>query len=239
MNSYVDDATHAIGSEITDDSGVLWTGGKEARVLFDLIENHTDVSPDYLTVDTGNHYDSVEEFREEFHANHDFTWHVRRHERLVSALQDPDDPRDYHGEWNDEASKSVDVSKDEWSVERSCGTVKVMPMKEFIQQDGYDTLVTGTRETDGVAGEDFSPVMQKREPARHKRVNPLATWSEEHVWAYIKRECLELPDLYDEGYMHTDSKCCTDDNQVGEHGEEGFDPELEEAKDKLAEMGYV
>lgn len=81
---------------------------------------------------------------------------------------------------------------------------------------------------------------RREEPAKHTRVNPLANWSRENVWRYISKHDLEYPVLYDRGYNHTDSKCCTRrPNDIGEHGQKGVDVEKEQVVDQLKEIGYL
>lgn len=241
MDEFVEEAVSILDRNVEPGDGFLWTGGKEAQVIAHMLLEEVGKDVTFLTVDTGNHFESIYNFRESFHEEKGFDWKVRKHEELLEKINDPEDPRDYHGEWSSEAERAgeIDITKEEWTVERSCGTLKVVPMRRFIERDGFDTLITGVRASDPVAGEEFGPVVEKKEPAEHTRVNPLHNWSENHVWAYLKKQFVDYPDIYDEGYRHTDSKCCTDDSQVGEHGEGGRDPEKTKAKDKLQEMGYV
>ncbi|MFB6209186.1 MAG: phosphoadenosine phosphosulfate reductase family protein [Candidatus Nanohaloarchaea archaeon] len=132
------------------------------------------------------------------------------------------------------------------SVTESCGALKVEPLKKFVEDHNYDTLITGIRGSDMIAQEngetEIELIEQKKEPAKYTRVNPLKNWDEANVWAYLKAETVSYPELYDQGYRHTDSKCCTskeDREGAQEYGEGGIDAEKQAAKEDLQDMGYV
>lgn len=83
-------------------------------------------------------------------------------------------------------------------------------------------------------------IEEKKEPTGYTRVNPLKNWEEANIWAYLKMESVSYPILYDKGYRHTDSKCCTDEeDESREYGEGGIDSEKAAAKNQLQEMGYI
>lgn len=272
MQEYHDKALERLRKEVSDGDGFLWTGGKEAQVIADMIIRKTDLDVTFLTVDTGNQLESVQEFRREFHEKHGFNWEVRKYDKLLEeVINNSADPRSYHGEYGEAICTECDTKlssvttevdyecqscgftytvSDEfreglgeigsWTVSDSCGALKVVPLRRFIETDGYHTLVTGVRQDDPLAdSEQFGAVVERTEPVRHTRVNPLHDWSSEHVWAYISREFVDYPECYNEGYRHTDSVCCIDDDSVSEHGEGGRDPEKEAAADRLRDMGYV
>ncbi|MDY6774127.1 MAG: phosphoadenosine phosphosulfate reductase family protein [Candidatus Nanohaloarchaea archaeon] len=136
------------------------------------------------------------------------------------------------------------LSPEDWGVAESCGALKVEPLKDFVEEHGFEKMITGIRGSDMIAdGEEheIELVEEKKDPARYIRVNPLKNWSEENVWAYIKAETVSYPSLYDQGYRHTDSKCCTSDSQMeaSEYGEGGIDAEKQAAKNELQDMGYI
>lgn len=233
------EALQLLEEHVDEDTGFLWTGGTEAQVISHMLLDRLEMDVPHLTVDTGNQFESIYDFRERYHSEKLFEWKTRQNRVLLKAIQDEDDPRDYHGQWNEEASKDAPVDRDEWTVSESCGKLKTQPMHEFIVEDDYTTLVTGVKRDDPLAGDDFESVVERDSPAEHTRINPLHDWDEEHVWAYIKFWFVDYPDIYDEGYRHTDAKCCTGDDAISEHGGEGFDDAVDEAQDRLRDMGYV
>lgn len=284
----VEQAIDALETAVTEDAIFLWTGGKEAQVIADLllyeVGDADERSPvPWGIIDTGNQFEEMYEFRREYlrptgdqgadtvgpaTGVDDVT--VRRYDELLEAVvENEDDPRGYHGRWDG----TVDLpeadpidglarSPDEWDVAASCGALKTVPLRQFVEDGGYDTVVTGRRAADPIvagnpdggsdengSGEDaseggdsgFGVRERRRQPTLHERINPLADWTEANVYAYLKAESVALPSLYtDEGYRHTDSVCCTDDEaRAGEYGEGGRDPRKVQARDKLEDMGYI
>jgi len=269
----IEEAIGALEAAIqeSDDSAFLWTGGKEAQVIAALllyaVGDAQEVPPvPFVTIDTGNQFDEMYDFRDEYVAPtgdngadtvgpptgisevitlcHD--------EMLDRVIDNPDDPRGYHGQWDETvdlpSSDTLDglpESPKEWSVASSCGALKVVPIRQAIEELGFSTLITGRRSGDPLTPSDkeggLDIIEEKRSPVPHTRVNPLASWSEANVYAYIKMESISLPMLYtEEGYRHTDAMCCVDrDSQVGEYGEGGRDPRKLEQRKELEDLGYV
>lgn len=270
MEQRLEEAIDALVDVVDEAALLLWTGGKEANVLADLLLYAVGDSPGrspapFGTIDTGNAYPEIHQFRGEFclpmgDRGADTVgppggvdgFLVERYDGLIDGVIDnPDDPRGYHGAWDDDVDLPAEDpvpglprTPEEWDVPASCGALKVVPLRRFIEDHGFDVLLTGRRADDPlVAGGDAGGLEvheEVRSPAPHRRVNPLAEWSAANVWAYIKAESVSLPTLYtDEGYQHTDAMCCTDDDQVGEYGEGGRDPDKRAARDRLEDMGYV
>jgi len=277
-----------------DDVIFLWTGGKEAQVIADLllyeIGDEKGVSPvSFGVIDTGNHFEEMYNFREDFLASNGDQGSdtvgpfqgigneviVEKYEKMLKhVINNPYDPRGYHGEHSGEwlcpecgeeaellNSRKIkcsqcgeenqikpiqkqNTSPEEWGVPESCGALKVIPLKRFKEKHGFDTMITGIRGSDMISqkGEESQAeiIEEKEEPTEYMRVNPLKNWSEENVWAYIKAETVSYPELYDQGYRHTDSKCCTErQDSASEYGEGGIDAEKQAAKNELQEMGYI
>ncbi|MBC5792499.1 MAG: phosphoadenosine phosphosulfate reductase family protein [Nanohaloarchaea archaeon] len=290
----VGEAVSALEKAIEENEKVLflWTGGKEAQVIADLllyeVGEEDGVSPvPFGVIDTGNQFESMYDFREEFlaadgdkGANTVGPFEgignkviVERHDEfLEKIIENENDPRGYHGkhsgEWKCpecrqkakrdnttiicegcgetklESVQRQNLSPEEWGVPESCGALKVEPLKRFVKDHGFTTMITGIRGTDMIEqGDSDSRIFEeKNEPANYSRINPLINWSEENVWAYIKAESVSYPELYDQGYRHTDSKCCTSKEDRGgadEYGEGGIDAEKAAAKKDLQDMGYV
>lgn len=283
----------ALKDAVAPSTCFLWTGGKDAAVIADLLlylVGTPGAAPvPFITIDTGNHYDSVKAYRESFTsatgdegadtigppggvASHST---IRYDALLEQVIEHPADPRGYHGRYTlpecpecaavlclDSATATSECpdcgfshtapdgfrstfAKSEWDVAASCGALKTVPLRRLIEDHGFDTLITGRRGDDpltpGGAG-SLGTVRERTTPVSHTRVNPLAGWKEPHTWAYIKKESVPLPDIYtSEGFRHTDSMCCTDDDQsaVGEYGEGGRDPKKADARQRLEEMGYI
>ncbi len=289
----VETLEQALDEHDAEDILFLWTGGKEAQVIADLllytVGGDNERSPvTFGTIDTGNHFDEMYDFREDYVAATGdqgaqtvgpFTGVqdvvVETHDEFLEhIIENEHDPRGYHGEHTGEwlcpeceqeavlnrytvqcgacgadtqlhPVQRQNTQPGEWGVPESCGVLKVVPLKRFIEDHGFDVLITGRRGDDTVVqtdeNDDLARVEDRDEPVPHTRINPLANWHEANVWAYIKAESVSYPALYDQGYRHTDAECCTDPDQqvVGEYGEGGVDPQKDAAKDRLQDMGYI
>lgn len=266
----IESAVDALDRAAEEDALFLWTGGKEAQVIADLLlytVGTGERSPvPWGVIDTGNHFEEMEAFREEYvrptgdrgadtvgPATGVADVRIERYDALLEGvILNDDDPRDYHGRWDGTVdlpeSAPVDGlprSPEAWGVPESCGALKTVPLRRFVEDHGFDVLITGRRAADpivaGADGEDGLSVREeRRRPVPHTRVNPLADWSEANVYAYLKAESVSLPSLYtEEGYRHTDSRCCTGDDATGEYGEGGRDPRKVQARDRLNDMGYI
>ncbi len=295
QNDLIEEAIETLEKAVKKNAVFLWTGGKEAQVIADLllyeVGGEQGVSPvPFATIDTGNHFEEMYEFRKKFlEASGDQgaetvgpflgignKYIEKKYEELLeNIIENPYDPRSYHGqhsgEWRcpkcgepaeldrqayrvecgecGDSTKLKPVQRqnldpEDWGVPESCGTLKVVPMKRLIEEDGFNVLITGIRGSDPLANTDdyeAGKVEERDEPGAHVRYNPLVNWEEANVWAYLKMESVSYPQLYNQGYRHTDAECCTEDpeSQVSEYGEGGRDAEKEAAKDALQDMGYV
>lgn len=275
----VQEALSVLREYADENAAFLWTGGKEANVVADMLLYAVGSSPGdapvpFVTIDTGNGMPSIEKYREKYVASEGDKgaatigpetgiqdhYTIRYEEMLQNVIYNTNDPRGYHGTWDEIAGDVPDhdgelsalpETREEWDVPASCGALKVVPLRRLITgetdfgpDDGFDYLITGQRGDDPLSpGEDgaLDTVVKKSSPARHTRVNPLADWTERNVYAYLKKESVALPLAYTEaGYRHTDASCCVDEEtDIGEYGEGGRDPEKEEARDRLQKMGYV
>jgi 3'-phosphoadenosine 5'-phosphosulfate sulfotransferase (PAPS reductase)/FAD synthetase len=226
LSEQEEEAVHVLDEQLSDETGFLWTGGIESQVIAHMLLERTESTPTFLTIDTGNQLDSVYEFREQYYEANEFEWETGRNQDVLSEIDDPSNEKNYHGEGG-------------WTVEESCGALKTQPIQEFVEADGYDTLITGTRRNDPIADDDMEVVSDRRSPVPHTRVHPLASWTEEEVWAYITYWFVDYPDCYDNGIYHTDSKCCMEDEVIGEHGEGVQSQREREMKKNLQELGYI
>lgn len=222
MQHKVQEAVDTIRTAHDNDAGLLFTAGKDSMAILDLYRLAVDGTPPLLVIDTYNQFDEIYAFRDDLADDWELEYDVRANEAfLEDVIENDDDPRGFA--W------------DGPKTEACCGALKIEVMADFIA-DGYEHLVVGRRAAD--VGGDLPLVEEKREPLPHTRHHPLATWSDNHVQAYIKREQIPLPDLYYNGYDHTD---CVDCCSRGEEGDDwsGVSPEQREKLNQLRDMGYM
>jgi 3'-phosphoadenosine 5'-phosphosulfate sulfotransferase (PAPS reductase)/FAD synthetase len=235
-----------------DGINFLWTGGKEAQVLAhmlleDIGEEGEQPAP-FTLIDTGNHFEEMRDFRNRFIERNDLDVEKVVYEELLEqVILNEEDPRGYHGKWDHSKSlpegvegiRSQHDEPETWGIEESCGALKVNGIKKIIQ-NGDKVLITGQRAEDSTLGHTESKQEDREEPLSHSRINPLVNWDRENVWRYINKKNVDYCELYDQGYNHTDSKCCTErPEDVGEYGRKGVDIEKRQVENKLQEMGYI
>ncbi|MFB6245203.1 MAG: phosphoadenosine phosphosulfate reductase family protein, partial [Candidatus Nanohaloarchaea archaeon] len=127
------------------DTAFLWTGGKEAQVIADLllydVGDPGEQPVPFVVLDTGNHFDEMYDFREEYAAADgdegadtvgpffglDEVVVERYDEFLENIIRNESDPRDYHGEhsgvWRcPECGEVAELEKSEYEIDCSeCG----------------------------------------------------------------------------------------------------------------------
>lgn len=115
-----------------------------------------------------------------------------------------------------------------------CTRLKTEPLKETLQQNGYDAVLLAIRRDEhGIRakerqfsprGHDFSWDYENQPPelwdlfesrvdtGSHIRVHPVLAWTEMDIWQYIKQENLPIIDLYfaknGKRYRSIGCECC-------------------------------
>ena len=218
-----------------DDMGMLFTAGKDSMIMMYLWREYCDTpdvsthdgeplynQPPLLIVDTYNQFDEIYDFRDEIAEEWGLKYDVRANEEFLEEVI-----------WNDDDERGF--AWDGFKTDECCGALKIDVIADFIQS-GYESLIVGRREAD-VNGE-LDTTEDKREPLPHERYYPLANWSDSLVQMFIDREGIDLPDVYAQGYEHTD---CVDCTNMGEDGDEwsGMSAEKKEQLANLRDMGYM
>jgi len=98
-----------------------------------------------------------------------------------------------------------------------CGVRKIAPLRRILRE--YDGWISGQRRDQSPTRADvptvdwdtahFSQGMPK--------VNPLASWSLEQVWAYIREHGVPYNELHDQGFVSIGCEPCTRALRPGEH----------------------
>lgn len=222
MHPLVEEAIDVLEQANEQDAGLLFTGGKDSMVILYIWREHIGGQPPLLVVDTYNQFDEIYDFRDQISEDWDLEFDVRANEEFLEEVI-----------WNEDDERGF--AWDGFKTDECCGALKIDVMADFIEDD-CSPFIVGRREAD-VDGE-LSITESKREPLPHERYYPLANWSDEMVQMFIDREGIPLPELYYEGYDHTD---CVDCTQMGEDGDEwsGMSPEKKEQLANLRDMGYM
>jgi len=87
-----------------------------------------------------------------------------------------------------------------------CNLRKVVPLNKALT--GYDAWITGLRR-DQSRSRVNTPVVGCDPRSNRIKISPLATWTEDMVWAYIHAHDLPYNELHDQGYPSIGCWPCT------------------------------
>lgn len=105
-----------------------------------------------------------------------------------------------------------------------CGIRKTQPLRKKLAQ--LDAWVTGQRKDQSPGTRAGIPVIQDdkvfaRPGGRLVKFNPLANWSSQQVWDYIRAMEVPYNELHDRGYVSIGCEPCTRPVGPGQHEREG------------------
>ncbi len=95
-----------------------------------------------------------------------------------------------------------------------CDVRKSRPLARALA--GYDAWITGVRRAQAATRAETAVVATDREHPGLTKIAPLAAWSKEQVWAYIRQNDLPYHSLYDLGYTSIGCAPCTRATTEGE-----------------------
>jgi thioredoxin-dependent adenylylsulfate APS reductase len=95
-----------------------------------------------------------------------------------------------------------------------CDVRKSRPLARALK--GFDAWITGVRRKQAATRADTSIVAPDPEHEGLTKIAPLAGWSKEQVWAYIRDHDLPYHSLYDSGYTSIGCEPCTRATTKGE-----------------------
>jgi thioredoxin-dependent adenylylsulfate APS reductase len=102
---------------------------------------------------------------------------------------------------------------------RCCEIRKVTPLTKVLE--GLDAWVTGLRRDQWASRANIRKVEIDHDHGGLIKINPLADWTEEEVWEYIREHDVPYNALYDEGYTSIGCAPCTRPTKVGEDARAG------------------
>ena len=95
-----------------------------------------------------------------------------------------------------------------------CEVRKSRPLARALQ--GFEAWITGLRRQQAETRAHTEVVTGDREHEGLTKIAPLATWSKEQVWSYIKTNGVPYHALYDRGYTSIGCAPCTRATEAGE-----------------------
>lgn len=95
-----------------------------------------------------------------------------------------------------------------------CQIRKIEPLKRALK--GLDAWITGLRRTQNVSRTNIQKVEVDQFNDGITKINPLADWTNDQVWDYIKAEKLPYNKLHDKGFPSIGCEPCTRPIKPGE-----------------------
>jgi phosphoadenosine phosphosulfate reductase len=93
-----------------------------------------------------------------------------------------------------------------WSAERCCSERKVAALERALE--GADAWISGIRR-EQAATRAAAPKLEWEEPRGVWKYNPLADWTEQDVWRYLREHDVPYNELHDRGYGSVGCMPCT------------------------------
>jgi phosphoadenosine phosphosulfate reductase len=100
-----------------------------------------------------------------------------------------------------------------------CGVRKVEPLNRALR--GLDAWMTGLRREQAVTRADVRKAELDRDHGNIIKINPLADWSSDEVWDYIRRHNVPYNRLHRQGYPSIGCAPCTRPVKPGEDARAG------------------
>lgn len=95
-----------------------------------------------------------------------------------------------------------------------CAIRKVEPLTRALA--GLKAWMTGSRRADGITRGALRKLERDRAHGGIVKLNPLADWTDEELWAYSRKHELPYNRLIDRGYPSIGCDCCSRPVQPGE-----------------------
>jgi len=95
-----------------------------------------------------------------------------------------------------------------------CQVRKVLPLQRYL--GGLDAWITGLRRDQWATRSDIRKVEIDHDHGAIVKLNPLAEWTEDEVWDYVREHELPYNELYDKGFTSIGCAPCTRPTAKGE-----------------------
>ncbi|MFQ6132945.1 MAG: phosphoadenylyl-sulfate reductase [Armatimonadota bacterium] len=174
--------------------------GAEDMVLADMLSRIA-AGARVFTLDTGRLHKETQDLLERARERFDLRFEVYSPDAAaVAALAEA------HG--RDPFYKSVELRK------LCCEVRKMAPLRRALS--GLDAWICGLRREQAVTRKDIQKIEKDAPPGGLCKLNPLADWTEDQVWDYIRGHDVPYNDLHDRGFPSIGCAPCTRAVQPGE-----------------------
>ena len=172
----------------------------ESSVLIDLASRVVE-RPEVVTLDTGRLPEETHQVMDAFRSRYGI--------RLRVQAPDPEEVIEMVAE------HGPNLFYDSVELRRHCCEVrKSRPLARALA--GFDAWVTGVRREQGPTRAGTAIVAADAAHGGIAKVAPLAGWSKEQVWTYIREHRLPFHPLYDQGFTSIGCAPCTRATKPGE-----------------------
>lgn len=187
---------------MVDLKGVVKLGsslGAEDQVLTDMMTK-IDPKPNIFTLDTGRLFPETYETLDATNKKYDINIELY----FPDAVQVQ----------NMVKEKGINLFYESIENRKMCCHIrKIEPLKRALK--GVDVWVSGLRKDQSVT-RFFTPLIEWDETYNLLKVNPLLSWSERDVWAYIHEHDIPYNSLHDKGFPSIGCQPCTRAVKPGE-----------------------
>jgi len=183
------------------DEAAMGTGFGPSGILLTHIVAKSDFDLPIFYLDTGLFFSETYKLRDELEKKFDLSF-----VRVSTDLSVKDQEIEYGSElWKRNPNKC-------------CFLRKVLPLKNYMADK--KVWITGVRRSQSDTRKDTQ--LFEWDPLNEViKVNPLATWTTQDVWAYIRLNELPYNPLHDDGYPSIGCIPCTHRVQPGDHERAG------------------
>lgn len=190
-----------------DNIGISFSGAEDVVLVDMAVKIRKDVQ--VFSLDTGRLHAETYRFIEK----------VREHYGIAIEVMSP----------NSDAVQKLVREKGLFSFYRDdhkecCGIRKIEPLRRKLLT--LDAWITGQRRDQSPGTRTSIPVVQddrafSRPNESLTKYNPLANWSSQQVWEYIRNNDVPYNELHDRGYISIGCEPCTRPTGPGQHEREG------------------
>lgn len=188
---------------------VVFTGENDSLITLHLVCKICNSRVPAIFIDTSVHFTEIYTFVEKIRK----LWGVN----LIT-------------ERNEDALRTIGITENR---SECCYKLKTQVLKDSIKKYNIDYLFIGN-EGDGDRAEKNEDYIS---PKDCMRINPLARFTEEEIWEYIKQYNLPYCSLYDKGYKIIECMPCTKPVELPDEHSCSLQ-EQEMVKNRLRELGY-
>lgn len=179
--------------------------GAEDMVLIDVL-SRVRPGPGVFAIDTGRLHEATYEVMERVRERYGVTIQVFCPQReSVEALERE------HGFYSFRTSLEARHA--------CCNVRKVEPLQRALSR--LDAWITGLRREQSVTRQQLAVVEHDEAHGGILKLNPLADWTNDQVWDYLRQHRVPYNRLHDEGYPSIGCEPCTRAVKPGEHPRSG------------------